>query len=931
MNDNSDGVASRGYAFGPFRLLPTQHLLLKHGAPIALGSRALDILTLLVERAGSLVTKRELMAQAWGGTVVEDANIKAAVAALRRTLGDGEDGQRYLINIPRRGYQFVVPVVRLTVDGVDAARTAPRGYHLPAPPARMVGRADAMESLAAAVSTRRLVTISGPGGIGKTTIALAVASSLLDEYEGEVCFVDLGTLLEPTFVAMTIANALGLTVHAEDVTEALVHALRGRRLLLLLDSCELVLQATAELADRLLSSTRSLSILATSREPLRIAGEKVYRLGPLSVPPESTALSAADALEFPAVALFVDRAGACLQSFRLDDADTGIIAEICRKLDGVPLAIELTATRADTFALRELSELLEDRVRLLSLERRSTLARHVSLQATIDWSFTSLPEQERTVLRRIAVFPGTFDLACATAVASAADDDVDIIEAMDGLVTKSLVIAQSGARAMRYRLFDSTRSYAVRKLAESGEWLATRRRHATHLQAVLARAERESHRQPGPEWLAEHGDRIHDVRSAIAWAASDEGDVDLALALTMAAIPLWMQLSLLDECRVNIEWAVAAGSSCGRLSAVDRMKLHAAQGTALLHAQGPRPEIAATWTRALEIADQLGDHRHQCQMLWALAIFHVYTGEYGVGLRRARRFRALARATGDRSDQLGAERLIATLLHYLGRHGGARRRLEPVLLALSAPSQPDHIRRFQLDQRVAARGTLANLLWMQGQADEATAVADDLVREARAAGHPLSLCNALAHISIPIALHRGDADAVDRDLAELLRQLSRNALPVLRLLAACLEGIVAVTRGNAMGVGVLDEALRRLTATGYRLRRAYPLSMLALGRAHAGEMDAALTAIDEALSWSTRTAERWYLPESLRIKAELLRLRGDADDRAEIERLLREAMQLARHQNAPTWERRAAASLAQLLDVQDVPPRLVRCDAGASV
>ena len=415
--------AAGAIAFGPFHLLPARRLLLQAGRPVRLGSRALEILIALIERPGELVSKSELMARVWPDTFVEDGNLKVQVAGLRRALGDSGGSNRYLATIPGRGYRFVAPVTRIEEASLSALRaTAEAAPDLPAPMTPMIDRADSVAALTAHLPHQRFITIAGPGGIGKTTVALAVARRLAGSYEHGVRFVDLAPLLDPGLVPGALAAALGLETRSGNPIDDAIAALRGRQMLLVLDNCEHVIEAAAALAVEVLHHAPGVQILATSREPLRAEGEHVHRLPPLACPPASARLTAAQALGFPAVQLFVERAAASSGAFRFGDEEALLVADICRRLDGVPLAIELAAARIDAFGVRGLAARLRDPLQLLTGGRRPALPRHQTLRATFDWGHELLSEPERTVLRRLAIFAGGFTLEAASAVAAGAGD-----------------------------------------------------------------------------------------------------------------------------------------------------------------------------------------------------------------------------------------------------------------------------------------------------------------------------------------------------------------------------------------------------------------------------------------------------------------------------------------------------------------------------
>src|SRR5258707_4262226 len=371
----------RAISFGPFRLLAAQRLLLEGDRPVRLGSRAFDILAALVERAGEVVGKEELMARAWPQTFVEEANLKMQVSALRRALGDGQGGNRYVGTVIGRGYNFVAP---LRVDKPSQAPpplTVPSAaiHNLPLAVTRVIGREEAVEALISRLSRQRLVTIVGPAGIGKTTAALAVAERVIAEYEHGVWLIDLASLGDARLVPSAVATVLSLQISDQYPIHGLVAAVRDSRMLLLLDNCEHVIDEVASLATALLSGAKDVGILATSREPLRVAGENEYRLGPLESPQASSGLSAAEAAAFPAVQLFVERVSAIVENFALTDENTPLVLELCHGLDGLPLAIEFAAPAVEVLGLEGLVAHMKDSLPLLGSRRRGRVPRHQTM------------------------------------------------------------------------------------------------------------------------------------------------------------------------------------------------------------------------------------------------------------------------------------------------------------------------------------------------------------------------------------------------------------------------------------------------------------------------------------------------------------------------------------------------------------------------
>jgi DNA-binding winged helix-turn-helix (wHTH) protein len=373
------------FAFGSFHLIPAQRMLLEDGKPLRLGSRALDILVTLVESAGETIRKDLLIARTWPDTVVDEGALRVHVAALRKALGDGQAGKRYIANNPGRGYSFVAPVMREQRQPTTAPTNgaAVRG-NLPALLTRIVGRDDIIAALAAHLAQRRFLTIVGPGGIGKTTVAIAVGESVSASFDDGVWFVGLASLPDPDLVASALSTVLGISLPGANPISGLAGWLREKRALIVLDSCEHVIGAVAAIAEAILKAAARVSILATSREPLRAEGEWLHRLTSLELPPRSDNLTPEGALQYSAVQLFNERAQAITDGFALDGDDIAPVIEICHRLDGMPLALELAAARVDVFGVKGLAARLDDRFAVLTKGRRTALPRHQTLHAAME-------------------------------------------------------------------------------------------------------------------------------------------------------------------------------------------------------------------------------------------------------------------------------------------------------------------------------------------------------------------------------------------------------------------------------------------------------------------------------------------------------------------------------------------------------------------
>ena len=418
--DQRDSPGATRVLFGPFELNIAERTLKKADEVIPLGARAFDILVALVDQPGEIVSKNVLIARVWPDVTVEEGSLRVHLSALRKALGDGQFGFKYIANVQGRGYSFVAPVVRQEAEGHKASPIA-RGSSLPIAPGRMIGRDDVVRQIRTRLRTERLITIVGAGGIGKTTVALAVGHAALDDFSGAVVFLDLSVLRSKDQVVAAMASTMGLVLPPGDSEGALLEFLRSRRALLILDSCEHLIEQIAEIADRICRYAPDVCLLATSREALQVAGERVFRLQPLDCPPEQPGQTVDEILSYPAARLFIERVGARGVDLALGADDAVLVAEICRRLDGIPLAIELVARRAATFGVRDTATRLASRIDLQALARRTASPRHQTLEATLDWSHDLLSEVERAVLRRVAIFIGSFTLEAALAVAEHED------------------------------------------------------------------------------------------------------------------------------------------------------------------------------------------------------------------------------------------------------------------------------------------------------------------------------------------------------------------------------------------------------------------------------------------------------------------------------------------------------------------------------
>lgn len=894
MND----LARASISFGPFRLLAEARLLERNGAPIVLGSRALDLLTVLVERAGTVVPKRELMSRAWPGLTVDEGSLRFQIAALRKVLGDGVGGARYISNVRGRGYCFVAPVSASEAPPKSAEPARLLARQAIPPAADIVGRDSAIRQIALHLHAHRFVTIHGPGGIGKTTVAAGIANAEAAAFDGNVVFLDLATIKDPSLVASAFASALGLAVETSDPVPSILALLTDMRALIVLDSCEHVIDRVALLTERIHREAPSVCILATSREPLRSVGERVIQLPPLDLPPENETISAAQILQFPAAQLFAERASAAGLNADLSDADAETLAEMCRALDGLPLAIEIAASRSGRHGLAETAQLLNGRFRLLWRGRRSALPRHQTLYATLDWSFALLSPREQTALQRLSVFTGFFTLDAARAIACDGPDDQGFVgEVLEELVAKSMIFIDLCGGTARYRLLDTTRTYAQAKLAENHAVQAVAVRHACYVADRLTSLDlvtKESEQAAG--------DLLGDLRAALAWAFSKDGDRGSALRLAAVGGQILIHFSLFEECRGWAERALTILDAKERGGELE-MKLEATFGTVLILTQTNDERAQAAIERALALANHLGDLRTEYLMLYRLQLLHRRTGAFNLLLPLAKQLETLAENIDERECAVSALAMIASSHALTGDQALAHNLLEQAAEAQRAtPTIPAHF-AYVGDVRIA----LARTLWLRGLPDQAARMA----RIVSTGNVPvLFSCMSLSW-SAAVFWEIGDHASAERLAANLRETARRYSLGPYQVVGMGFAGQALVEKGEIdEAIGNLKNTLDLLRGRRYGLYVSLFARSLAEALTRAGRLAEAERVAQAQIDEIESIGGAYDLPEWLRIRGEIEASIGDAQT-AEV--TFRSAIALAERQSALSWRLRAETSLARLL------------------
>lgn len=894
--------------FGGFRLSASERQLSHDGHVIRLGSRAFAILQCLAREAGNIVRNEDLMREVWGPVHVEEVSLRVHISELRKALGQFPDADRYIVNVPGRGYSFTATVTRERTDPSAFLPTlqpaGPRFDPLPLRPLKLVGREQEVQRIRQELMAKRFLSIVGTGGIGKTTVAIAVAQSLQGEFADAILFIDLAPLRDQRMVTGAFATALGLPVRGENETASILAVLETTKALLVIDNCEHVIGAVAELAEKIFHSAPQVHLLATTREPLRVQGEQVLRLQGLAVPPEDEEVTPASAGAYPAVSLFVDRAQAQSEDFRLTDENTATVAQICRGLDGLALAIELAAGRVATLGVQGIAGYLHQRFSILNKGRRTAQPRHQALRLTLDWSYDLLENDEKIVLRRLSVFAGSFSLSAAEEIAS--DGSIGrhgVADLLSNLVDKSLVSADVTRDEVRFRLLDTTREYASERLRKAGESAIFARQHAAYFLSLLTT---EIQTRPN-DTIAHLRPDIDNVRVALNWSFSEAGDVDTAVALAIAAADLMTDLSLMGECT---KWASIA---LERLPAYQKgthveMALLTYFAMPLLFMRGNSEEVGQAIDRALTLAQKLGDTVFWPSTVAALFAFHLRAGNVEGMRETIRRAESMTEGLQDRGM---LDSMISVVSFFSSELSKNRYHAERAL-ALLPLDRSNRLVRIGVDFRIWTYTSYVLALWIQGHRTQARAMSHEMVEEAEALGSPVPLVTALVWGSV-LALWAGDIEVAEHRTERLLECATRNALLPFRYVAEGHSGTIAVLKGDVdKGIDLLERSVAKLVQTNSRVQEILMLGQLTRAYAAAGRHRDALNIVEAALSRAEHTATRVNRADLLRLRA--VCLWHETGDRTAYVAGLKDALMQARQDDILTVEMRVLVALAGMTD-----------------
>jgi predicted ATPase/DNA-binding winged helix-turn-helix (wHTH) protein len=896
MSDQRGKVLS----FGPFELSIENRLLTNGAKVVPLGSRAMDLLIVLVEQPNKVIGRRTLIERVWPKRGAEQVSLRVHISALRKALDQSDPGRRYIANVPGRGYSFVVPVTLLSAPPSGDINPSSRS-RLPARLMRMLGRTDALAAIQMKLDERRFVTIVGPGGIGKTTVAVAVAYEMSTTFNGQIYFVDLSALTGASLVAPAVAATLGVSVQTSNVVPALIDRLQERPTLIILDCCEHVIDGASAVAEELICRVPTLHLLATSREVMRVEGENVFELSALGCPPEDRGLSARDVLQYPSVQLLVDRVRAVRGDFELADADAPTAARICRRLDGIPLAIELAAGRVDIFGFSKTATLLDDRLNLSWVGRRTALPKHQTLNAALEWSYDLLHEAEKRVLTRLSVFAGGFTFEAAVAVvADVMIDEASVADCVWELRAKSMVAARG--QEGRLRLLDTTLAFASRRLAKSDEENHYRRRHALYFCDLF----KQGASMDLPEKSRALEGEVDNLRAALNWAFSVEGDEKIGVALAAASASIWMAMALLTECR---EWMTKAIGRLDDTSAGSReeMIIQSALASCTMFTDGMTEESYANWAKARLLAECLNDTECQLDSLLVLWAHRIRLPSYAEATELADQCGDVADGTGDRGAIATANYMRGVTYHHIGQILQAEAHFELCLYRGDESSRQSLLKRFGYDRKVDALAVLANLAWLRGCPDQARRLSLMSIAEARQLDHAVPLCVALAWASFNTYLTRPDDLETEAFANELVDHAGKYAVESYHGFGLSMQALCRVRRDEGdTSSAAFYRGLEKLSSARYGvfnwiLQAEFARCTAAAGRPRQG------LAVFERAKINLRDTQ-WSAPELCRIRGELALANDEGLTTGR--QYFVGALELSDKQASLSWGLRAATSLA---------------------
>ncbi|MEX3969608.1 ATP-binding protein [Paraburkholderia caribensis] len=904
-------------SFGETTVIPARREIMHQGNPVSVGGRAFDLLLLLLERPGTIVSKEQIVEAVWMRRVVGDNALEAQMSILRRALSRDRAAIK---TIAGRGYQFIGDLHRASFAGPpmqqespDPPRLRSPTQRLPSNVTRLVGRDTQLTEITTLLHSRRLLTLVGTGGVGKSRLALEAARIVASSFGDAVHLVELAALGTGSSLHSVFAQCVGIEeIETANDFEKVASCLSDQRFLLLVDNCEHLIDQVATLVEIILHTAPSAVVLATSREPLRIAGEYVYRVPSLEVPEDE---EAGNDDTFSAIQLLRERIGFDLTS--QGDEGAKLLAQVCRRLDGIPLAIELAAACVPTYGIKGVADRLTDRFQLLKYGARTALPRQQTLRATVDWSYDLLPDGLKNVLNRLSLFAGTFTLYDAQQLLSGSDTSPEeVTTALFELVNKSLVSVIPQSLEARYRLLETIRAYAQNKLSSGGTHREWRARHTSYLVHLCSghwstdseNGSTKSAQLSEPSWP--------DLHSAFAWSFSPEGDPHLAVELTLASVGILTRAGMVDDCLAYVSNSIKLLPTLpiidGDHWSIDRYAaiLHTARAACLLF-QNASDSLEALNVIS-KLAEEIHDPDYKLRSLWGRWLYAHQNGQDRQSLSVASSMAEFALEFRSPPDSLTAKRLMAIAHLYLGDIKNASAQLEKICEQTHCCT--DRI-RFLYDEHMLTRTAYSQSLSLLGAHQEACEQARIAWDTAITLKHNPSLCYALSEAVCPAALLLESDRALEDAVHALVDATRCHETSTWKLRANMWQGFLALRSGDTAAYeSRIAPSLKSLHNARYSLTLTPFIAETAITLAERGLVHHATTLIARAIAWAQRTEGRLALPELRRAKVEVALHESNSEDTHMTKLHLLAIVATSRKLDLLAWSARATRSLTNLME-----------------
>jgi len=902
--DKHSGRRPVKYQFAGFLVDLNGQNVSYNGHQLEVGGRAFDILVALLERSGQVVSQELLISRAWPKLFVEEANLRVNIASLRKLFRENGADTEYIKTVQRRGYLFTEPVEIINQESLLTSTKS----NLPKFLSKLIGRESEVSAVRELLLKKRFVSITGPGGVGKTSLALNIAKSLDEKIYGDVCFVDLALVTRGDFIETALVSSLGISLRGQNAVASMVSHLKDKQTLILLDNCEHLLDDVSFILRKLFREIPQLFLLTTSREAIKVEGEEVFTLGSLKLPPQEPDLTAKEITKWPAVQLFMERAISSGYRRELSDNDAKLAAKICESVDGNALAIELAGSRVGQHGIDGTSILINSKKNIQLTGRRDAINRHQSLKAMVEWSFLLLERRDRMVIVRLSIFVGAFTLNAAKKVICddlLSEDDVEL--SIASLCDKSLISRANGVIEGGYRLLITTLRYVSEKLSESGEMQTIEIKHRQYLIAVLARSKNDGYERSS---VVSHDleDVLGNISASIESSLQDNSTQAYVSKLVALTTPVLLRRSMLKECLNWTQQALNCLAADERNTDVE-LALWEGLAVSVMFTKGNSQQTLESINKGIELARELDSFEAELRLLAGLHIYKSRTGEFQelMGISE----QAIRVSDKIHSDYFTAmaEWMMGVATHLCGDQTLAHEYCEKAMRRSTA--ETFYLDAFGFDHLTRGLIVLARVLWLRGFPSKAEQVCKEAIRVAESRDYGVALCIALMSTTT-VSLWSGDISTATIRITRLIKNAKEFSLEPYLAVGVSMRGYLAVLKGDPRigiddlrrGLNTLSKEQHRVLSTEFLLVLARALSTVNLG-------DEALSILEEAHQFSRTQGEQYQFAEVCRVRGMIYQANGEPIEQVEQE--YRNALAIAQEQRVLGWELRAATSLAKLL------------------